>query len=475
MRHTNTVFIIGLALFSVSLNLFAKTAEIGVAAIAVEAELLGKGEFKANDNVDEGDGVKTHPKGTTTILFNDESILTLGPNAVAKIEVYQEGTKSKPGKSIIRVVKGQFRYIPGTILQNGGSQFVAVGDRLLGKSNARDGDSASAAQSANASSTGTTQSAGHNASESEHGNQSNGNGQSGDGHGSASSAGDSDHAPNPVAEGETSDSSPAVEQASIETEGGSDTGGEHSGGTSSGGSSNPGLNADSFVVAGMGLGTSGGGTGGTGGVQYNCHEPPCGGLGGFGGVVGGNMIPGDNFMIAGTVEGGATSFSFLDSAGQALAGLDGNSLSGSFNFASNLQADLGAGNLQNSPGAAGSLQTNLGGAGSLQTNLGGAGSISTGSVSGSFAAPGITAPTTSIAPTFTAPTFTAPTTTIAPTFTAPTFTAPTTTIAPTFTAPTFTAPTTTIAPTFTAPTLTAPTTTIAPIFNAPKALKGIGG
>lgn len=111
----------------------AKQTEIGIAAIATDTRLLGKGEFVVNDTLNEGDSLKTGKKGNATVLFNDESMLTLGPNAHASIEVYEEGKNGKPGRSIIRVHKGQFRYFPGGILENGGAQFVAVGNKLLGK------------------------------------------------------------------------------------------------------------------------------------------------------------------------------------------------------------------------------------------------------------------------------------------------------------------------------------------------------
>lgn len=113
----------------------AKQVEIGIGAIAIDASVIGKGEFVANDTIDEGDGLKTGDKGNTTILFNDESMLTLGPGAHASIEAYEEGKNGKPGRSVIRVHNGQFRFFPGSILESGGAQFIAVGNKLLGKAN----------------------------------------------------------------------------------------------------------------------------------------------------------------------------------------------------------------------------------------------------------------------------------------------------------------------------------------------------
>ena len=129
-----SIFLVSTSLLLAGSTVTAKQIEIGIAAVATDASLVGKGEFVVNDTLDEGDSLKTGDKGNTTILFNDESMLTLGPNALVSVEVYEEAKGGKPGRSIIRVHKGQFRYFPGAILENGGSQFVAVGNKLLGKS-----------------------------------------------------------------------------------------------------------------------------------------------------------------------------------------------------------------------------------------------------------------------------------------------------------------------------------------------------
>jgi len=133
MRKSIMIFSISLMLLGTHINLLAKQVEIGIGAIAIDASVIGKGKFLANDTIDEGNSLKTGDKGSTTILFNDESMLTLGPKAHASIEVYKETQDGKPGRSIIRVHEGQFRYFPGAILENGGSQFIAVGNKLLGK------------------------------------------------------------------------------------------------------------------------------------------------------------------------------------------------------------------------------------------------------------------------------------------------------------------------------------------------------
>jgi hypothetical protein len=94
---------------------------IGIAAIATGTSIEGKGEFKVNDEASVGDIIKTGEKGSVTILFNDESMLTLGPNSSARLDTYKDGS---PGESRLTILTGQFRYFPGKILEKGGSQRV---------------------------------------------------------------------------------------------------------------------------------------------------------------------------------------------------------------------------------------------------------------------------------------------------------------------------------------------------------------
>jgi len=97
-------------------------AEIGIGAIVIDSQIEGKGDFGTNDAINVGDIITTGPKGNVTILFDDESMLTLGPNAKAQIVKYS-GTPA-PGVSEIKIISGSFRYFPGIILENGGKQVL---------------------------------------------------------------------------------------------------------------------------------------------------------------------------------------------------------------------------------------------------------------------------------------------------------------------------------------------------------------
>jgi len=97
-------------------------AEIGIGAIVIDSQIEGKGDFKTNDTVNVGDIITTGPKGNVTILFDDESMLTLGPNAKAEVIKYSE--TPAPGVSEIKIISGSFRYFPGIILETGGKQVL---------------------------------------------------------------------------------------------------------------------------------------------------------------------------------------------------------------------------------------------------------------------------------------------------------------------------------------------------------------
>lgn len=97
-------------------------ADIGIGAIVIDSQIEGKGSLDTNGGINVGDTITTGPKGNLTILFDDESMLTLGPNARAKIVKYSE--TPAPGISEIKIISGGFRYFPGIILENGGKQVL---------------------------------------------------------------------------------------------------------------------------------------------------------------------------------------------------------------------------------------------------------------------------------------------------------------------------------------------------------------
>jgi len=101
---------------------FVANADVGIVAIAVDANLQDKGAFETNAGINEGDIISTGKNGSLTILFDDESMLTLGPNTKAKIVKFSE--TPAPGVSEIKIINGSFNYFPGTILENGGQQLL---------------------------------------------------------------------------------------------------------------------------------------------------------------------------------------------------------------------------------------------------------------------------------------------------------------------------------------------------------------
>lgn len=110
-------------------------AEIGIGAVVIDTQIEGKGDFNTNDTISVGDIITTGPKGNVTILFDDESMLTLGPNAKAKVVKFSE--TPTPGISEIEIISGGFRYFPGVILENGGPQILKniAGTRATDNSN----------------------------------------------------------------------------------------------------------------------------------------------------------------------------------------------------------------------------------------------------------------------------------------------------------------------------------------------------
>ncbi len=113
---------LGLFVALVCLIPFTVNADVGIVAIAVDASSADKGAFEANAGINEGDVISTGKNGNLTILFDDESMLTLGPDT--KAEIVKFSTTPAPGVSKIKIISGSFNFFPGTILENGGQQLV---------------------------------------------------------------------------------------------------------------------------------------------------------------------------------------------------------------------------------------------------------------------------------------------------------------------------------------------------------------
>jgi hypothetical protein len=96
-------------------------SEIGVVAIVNDTTVGGK-KLNINDAISTGSVISTSEKGNITILFNDESLLTLGPNSEATIESFS--TEPPPGEAKINVSKGSYQFFPGKITEAGGDQVV---------------------------------------------------------------------------------------------------------------------------------------------------------------------------------------------------------------------------------------------------------------------------------------------------------------------------------------------------------------
>ncbi len=100
-------------------------AVVGEAVVAIESYVTGKGPLTSDAPIEVGFEIVVLPAGSVTILFIDESVLTLSPGSRAQIDEFQFG-KGKTGQSVIRITKGTYQWNPGKILHAGGVQIVAV-------------------------------------------------------------------------------------------------------------------------------------------------------------------------------------------------------------------------------------------------------------------------------------------------------------------------------------------------------------
>jgi len=121
-QHLSKIHIMAITTLAIIFLSPLAQSDIGIGAIVIDSQIEGKGDFETNGGINVGDIITTGPKGNITILFDDESMLTLGPNAKAQVVKYSE--TPAPGFSEIKIISGGFRYFPGIILENGGQQLL---------------------------------------------------------------------------------------------------------------------------------------------------------------------------------------------------------------------------------------------------------------------------------------------------------------------------------------------------------------
>jgi len=122
IHRLNKIHILALTTLAIVFLSPLAQSDVGIGAIVIDSQIEGKGDFETNGGINVGDIITTGPKGNVTILFEDESMLTLGPNAKAQVVKYSE--TPAPGVSEIKIISGGFSYFPGIILENGGKQVL---------------------------------------------------------------------------------------------------------------------------------------------------------------------------------------------------------------------------------------------------------------------------------------------------------------------------------------------------------------
>jgi len=98
---------------------------VGQALRAVETSAFGRGMLASGDEVFLGDEFSVGRYGTLTLLFNDDSTLTLTPGSLAKIAPGLDRTSTRYGTTTFIIqVNGSYRWIPGHDLSLGSIQVV---------------------------------------------------------------------------------------------------------------------------------------------------------------------------------------------------------------------------------------------------------------------------------------------------------------------------------------------------------------
>src|SRR5689334_10356418 len=101
LRRASGIALLALPLLAIDAG--ADEVAAGKVAAAVDSMMTGRGPARRNEAVRVGDEAVIGKSGSLTLLFVDESVLTVGAGARVRIEAFEPGTKENPGRAVIRV------------------------------------------------------------------------------------------------------------------------------------------------------------------------------------------------------------------------------------------------------------------------------------------------------------------------------------------------------------------------------------
>ena len=97
----------------------AALASVGIVrSVSTDAHILRNGTSiaaKTNMKIMNGDVVKTGPNGSIGLIFDDDTIVSMGPNSEFAVEDFLFNPSEKKLSFVVRMFQGTFSYLSGQI------------------------------------------------------------------------------------------------------------------------------------------------------------------------------------------------------------------------------------------------------------------------------------------------------------------------------------------------------------------------
>ena len=119
MKRITSIFFFFFIMFGCTLSSQAAPASVGIVrSVSVDAHILRKGTpiaAKTNMTIMNGDVVKTGPTGSIGLIFDDDTLVSMGPNSEFAVEDFLFNPSEKKLSFVVRMLQGTFSYLSGQI------------------------------------------------------------------------------------------------------------------------------------------------------------------------------------------------------------------------------------------------------------------------------------------------------------------------------------------------------------------------
>jgi hypothetical protein len=119
MKKVTFIFLFFFIMLECTLGSQAALASVGIVrSVSTDAYILRNEtsiEAKTNMKIMNGDVVKTGPNGSIGLIFDDDTIVSMGPNSEFAVEDFLFNPSEKKLSFVVRMFQGTFSYLSGQI------------------------------------------------------------------------------------------------------------------------------------------------------------------------------------------------------------------------------------------------------------------------------------------------------------------------------------------------------------------------